>query len=303
MPVVLSRLSRRELLGLSLAAAAGATIRPWSAFGAEEDSDPQRFALLSDTHINADQAWIHERTGIRPWDHLMQARKEVLALAPKPAGVLACGDCACLHGLPADYTTFLEAVKPIREAGLPLYLALGNHDQRDNFLKAMPAKDAWRNNLAGRYVGIVRSPRANWFILDSLVATDAVPGSLGAKQLEWLARALEAHTDKPALVMVHHHPDRTGKMGGLEDTPELLKLIQPRKHVKAWIYGHTHAWGHSERDGVHFINLPPTAWLFDPKMPAGWVDVKLEQGGAVFELMALKKDHPKHHEKLELKWR
>lgn len=307
MPVVLERLSRRGLLGAALAAAVGAVGRPWLALGADDaavaEVDPHRFALLSDTHIPAEKGWAHKRTGIKPWEHIFQVRKEVLALKPRPAGVLVCGDCANARGTPEEYAAFLEAVKPLREAGLPLHLALGNHDQRRNFLKAMPADDARRNAVNGRYVGMVRAPRANWFVLDSLEITKMPPGSLGTKQLEWLVKVLDANADKPALIVVHHHPDRSGMLGGLRDTDELIKVLQPRKQVKAWIYGHTHAWQHIERDGVHYINLPATAWLFAPEMPAGWVDVKLQEDGAVFEMMALKKEHPQHGEKVDLKWR
>jgi Icc protein len=301
MPIVLRRLSRRELLGASLAAAAGTMLRPWEAFGAEKAADPHRFALIADTHIAADKSLAHR--GIKPWEHFEQVRRELLALTPRPAGVLVCGDCACLEGLPGDYATFVEALKPIRAGGLTLHLGLGNHDQRENFLKALPRREARHNAVAGRYVSIVRSPRANWFILDSLDLTDRTPGLLGAGQIKWLAKTLDANADKPALVVVHHHPDSGLTAGGLEDTQALLDVIVPRKQVKAWIYGHTHAWGHRERDGVHFINLPPTAWLFVPSKPAGWVDVRLKDDGAVLQLAALKKNHPQNGQKLELKWR
>lgn len=302
MPIVLNRLSRRTCLRASLAAAAGAALRPWEAFAAEVRTDPHRFALVSDTHIAGDKAFEH-RTGIRPWDQFGRARTEILALEPRPAGVLVCGDCACLKGLPEDYVTLVEAVEPIRAGGLDLHMALGNHDHRDHFLKALPRKDARANELANRHVSVIRGPRANWFILDSLDSTDKVPGVLGEEQLKWLARALDAHADKPALIMVHHNPDPGPTFGGLVDTKAFLELVLPRKQVKAWIFGHTHAWGHTERDGLHLVNLPPTAWLFVPEKPAGWVDVKLKENGAVFELVALKKDHLQHGQKLDLKWR
>lgn len=306
MPLVLARLSRRRLLGVSLAAAVGAAARPWAAWGVEDEAnvvDPHCFALLSDTHIAADKAFTH-RTGIRPWDHFLQVRKDVLALSPRPAGVLVCGDCACKRGQPEDYARFVEAVQPLRDGGLTLHLALGNHDRRANFLKALaPPADARRKLLPGRYVGIVRAQRANWFLLDSLAEDRQGGGVLGNQQIEWLTKALDANTDKPALIMVHHHPDVSGRLKGLEDTRALMAVLSPRQHVKAWIYGHTHVWGHVEREGIHFVNLPATAWLFVTEQPAGWVTAKLGERGAIFELVALKKDHPRHGEKLELFWR
>src|SRR5205085_4201559 len=92
--------------------------------------------------------------------------------------------------------------------------------------------------VAGRHVAVVRLPRANLFLLDSLDVTDGVPGRLGEGQLAWLARALDAAADRPALVVGHHDlmtapPPADRKPSGLLDTEALLKVLEPRKQVKA----------------------------------------------------------------------
>jgi len=78
---------------------------------------------------------------------------------------------------------------------------------------------------------------------------------------------------------------------------------QSRTQVKALVFGHTHDWHHYERDGVQFVNLPPTAWLFKAGRPRGWVDLNLTETGATFELRSLDTKHPEHGQKLDLKWR
>jgi Icc protein len=80
-------------------------------------------------------------------------------------------------------------------------------------------------------------------------------------------------------------------------------VILPRKQVKAWIFGHSHVWKHEKQDDLHLVNLPATAWVFRPEVPAGWVDVSLQKRGAVFQLYTLQKDHPQNEQRLELKWR
>jgi 3',5'-cyclic AMP phosphodiesterase CpdA len=159
---------------------------------------------------------------------------------------------------------------------------------------------------------VVDAPRASILMLDSLDVTTATPGLIGPRQLAWLAKTLDARPDKPAIVFVHHDPDqRTDeekrdpkkKLSGLADTKALLDVITARKQVKAYVFGHTHDWRHEERDGLHWVNLPPTAWLFKEGKPRGWVDLTLAENAATFELHSLDPKHPQHGEKLELKWR
>jgi len=123
------------------------------------------------------------------------------------------------------------------------------------------------SSLDEKQVLIVASPQANWFVLDSLDQTDKTPGKLGGEQLQWLARALDQATDKPALVMVHHQPDNRPVVNGLVDTDDLFEVLSPRRHVKALFFGHTHVWLATERDGIHLVNLPPTAYVFAPGQP------------------------------------
>jgi hypothetical protein len=77
----------------------------------------------------------------------------------------------------------------------------------------------------------------------------------------------------------------------------------PRKQVKAHVFGHTHNWTHFTRDGLHSVNLPPTAWVFKEGRPQGWTDLRLTESGATFELRCLDTTHPEHGQKLDLKWR
>jgi len=152
---------------------------------------------------------------------------------------------------------------------------------------------------------VLESPRANWFLLDSLEKVNATPGELGAEQLSWLSQALDARKDRPTLVMVHHDPQWTeaAKRSGLRDTEKLFDVLVPRKQVKALIYGHTHRWRRSQREGIHLINLPPVSYLFDKEAPNGWVEMQLSDRGARLTLHALDTQHRQHGEKVELTWR
>ena len=185
---------------------------------------------------------------------------------------------------------------------MPLHLILGNHDQRENFSKAIAPTlpGAAPSPVDGKLVSVLETPLANWFLLDSLDKTAVTAGELGKAQLDWLAKALDARPEKPAIVMAHHY---LFYPGGLEDSDALLEVLTPRPQVKAYVFGHSHMWQRWTWRGIHLINLPAVAWVFDPAQPHAWVDMKLTATGATLVLSSLDKTHPKHGERVELKWR
>lgn len=298
MPFHLAPLSRREFLRRSLAASAGLlTFRASAA-----TADPDRWALFSDTHIAGDQAAISREVNMA--DHLRAAVAEVRALSVPPTGLIVNGDCSLDHGVPEDYVTFTELFQPLQDAALPLHFTLGNHDERDVFWASLKGAKPATPPLASKHVSVLEGARVNWFLLDSLDVTNKTPGRLGDEQRAWLAQALDARPDKPALLMMHHNPIApAGKKAGLLDTEELLALALPRRQVKAIFYGHTHTWRFAEQDGVHLVNLPAVAYPFTPTEVTGWVDCKLREGGAALELRAHNIAHAAHGKVTELAWR
>jgi 3',5'-cyclic-AMP phosphodiesterase len=297
MPIYLPPLTRRRFLAGSLAAGAG-TLLDRSLCASEPTTDPNRWVLLADIHIWEQRDGAHR--GAKPAVNFNAAVREITALDPRPAAVIVAGDCVYLNGHAADYSVLADLIKPIRAAGIPLHFALGNHDHRENFWAAFPETRPKRPAVADKYVSIIETARANWFLLDSLDKTRSTPGLLGKPQLAWLGKALETRAEKPALVLAHHY---LSAPGGLHDSAELLKVVAEHKQVKAYFFGHSHAWSVTRKDDLQLVNLPATAWLFDPSQPRGWVDMTLRDGGASLVLNALDKKHPKHAQRTDLNWR
>lgn len=302
MPLHIAPLSRRQFLRRSLLAGAGVLALP-AMRAATGAADPNRWALLSDTHIAGDYEAVNR--GVHLANHLRATVAEVRALEAPPAGVLINGDCALDRGLAEDYATWTDLLKPLREARLPLHITLGNHDDREIFWTALKDSRPGAPAVASKHVSVIETPRANWFLLDSLDVTKQTPGRLGDAQRTWLAKALDVRMQKPALVMVHHNPiagDAT-KKSGLLDTAELLEILIPRRHVKALFYGHTHTWRQSEQGGLHLINLPAVAYPFKAEEVTGWVDCTLRPEGAALSLYAHDRKHAAHGKVTELVWR
>ena len=301
MPIYLPPLSRRRFLHRTLIAGAGLAVAP-GLFAAERRTNANSWALLADPHIAADPTRIER--GINMTGHLKAVTQDLLAWPHRPAGVFIVGDCAFSRGEPGDYAALTGLLDPLRGDGLPLHLALGNHDQRENFWAALAAPPAVKRPLADKQVALIRSPQVNWFVLDSLEQTLVTPGSLGAAQLTWLAGTLDANRDTPAVVLIHHNPGTAESIRGLKDTEELFQVIRPRSQVKAFIFGHTHSWKvTADPSGIHLINLPPVAYTFLASNPAGWVHAAAEHDGMRLELRCIDRTHPDHAQVVDLKWR
>lgn len=301
MPIHLPPLSRRQFISRSLTTGAGLLLG--ARLGAAESAvDPHRWALLSDTHIHADRAKMAR--GINMAAQLTTVVDDVLRQAQRPAGALVNGDLSFNTGETPDYATFTQLIEPLRTARIPLHLALGNHDHRERFWTALAGDAAAKRPVVDRHAAIVRTPRANWFVLDSLDKTNSTPGLLGPAQLAWLAQSLDANADKPALVMVHHNPRLDPAKLTLIDEDAFYAIIRPRRHVKAYLFGHSHRWSvEKDRSGLHLINLPTTAYVFDSAQPIGWVLAQLEPQGLRLQLRCVDATRKDHAQTVELAYR
>lgn len=293
MPIHLPPLSRRSFLKRSALAAAAL----WPAtnlFAARKRTNPHSWAMLADTHIAANPAQLGR--GLNMTDHLAQACREILALDTAPAGMIVHGDCAFSTGQTGDYEQLLKLLDPVRQSKLPVHLALGNHDHRERFYHVVRQKAA--SSVPDKHVSLVKSDRVNFFILDSLNEIPSNPGLLGRQQLQWLHTSLDKHRTKPAVVVVHHNPNR------LLDAEELIDVMDRRKHVKAMFHGHIHAWWLRETPGgVHMVNLPPVSYPTNPDGPTGWVHATFARDGVRLDVHCTNSNDPLHRSIHELKWR
>ena len=265
-------------------------------------TDTNSWALLADTHIAADPSAVKSKVVMA--EHLKAAAREIVGLPQRASGVFVVGDCALSSGERGEYEQLTSLLDPLRDDGLPIHLALGNHDHRENFRAILDAKLTSRRNVADKQVALVQSPSVNWFMLDSLEKTLQTPGLLGTDQLRWLVETLDSNRKKPAVLLIHHNPGDDGKIAGLKDSAALLEIIRPRRQVKAWFFGHTHNWKVSQDDsGLHFVNLPPVAYIFREGDPSGWIHATTRRDGMKLELRSIDPTHKAHGQIVDLKWR
>lgn len=254
------------------------------------------WALISDTHVPADPAG--EYRGFRPHANLRRVVAEVAAA--KPQGALICGDVARLQGLPADYEQVKALLEPLT-ASMPLAMALGNHDDRKNFLAVFDAAQKGAQPVKQKHVLVVESGTARFVVLDSLIQPNLTPGLLGKAQREWLAGYLNSAPELPTLLFVHHTLDDGD--GSLLDAPRLFEIVKASRQVKAIVYGHSHRYGFETWQGIHLINLPAVGYNFNDNEPVGWVEAAVNRQGGAFTLRSFGGNQERNAKTVVLAWR
>ncbi len=254
------------------------------------------WAFLSDTHISLDPADAYR--GFQPTPNL---KKVVAAIAEKrPQGALLCGDLARLEGKTGDYEAAKALLEPI-SSRFPLAVALGNHDDRKNFLSVFGAQQTGAQAVKAKHVLVIEGPAARLVVLDSMVQPNSTPGFLGKVQREWLGGYLRSCSDLPTLIFVHH--TLSDDDGALLDAPRLFDLVRGVKKVKAIVYGHSHNSAYAEWEGIHLINIPSTAYNFRDSEPLGWLEARLTREAGSFTLHAIDGNRANDGRTVRLTWR
>ncbi|QDU40888.1 3',5'-cyclic adenosine monophosphate phosphodiesterase CpdA [Maioricimonas rarisocia] len=298
MPAHLPAHNRRQFL-----ATVGAGLIACSSRGFAGDVDDELVYLLNDTHIGEK----HPPHSPVP-THLRQVVTELVEMSEKPAAVLINGDLALHDGQPGDYRHFAKLVAPLRDVNVDVHVTLGNHDNREAFYDVLEEERPADPPVESRHISVVSTPHANFFLLDSLTKTLVTPGTLGEQQRQWLAEALDAHADRPAIIVAHHNPRLGGDPlhfpGGLVDSQELWQLLADRRHVKAYVHGHVHDRTYAAHEGIHIINTPATSYVADPaKSTTGWTVARLRPDGITLTTRTTDPLHPWNGEQTTLTWR
>ena len=180
------------------------------------------------------------------------------------------GDIALWTGLSADYEASLPDIGRLRDAGIDVYLTVGNHDRREPFFRHHPHQ-AEITPVRGRAVSVVDLGHADLFLLDTL---DELPGDEGTwnnvgadfdnEQADWLVGAAAA-AKRPFLVGSHHAPIYEPKfaIGGRP----LYEALGGNPFLAGFVYGHLHSWSVTWRMAawgnpriVKMACLPSTGW-------------------------------------------
>jgi Icc-related predicted phosphoesterase len=215
-----------------------------------------------------------------------------------PDFVTISGDLVLTGNNVSDWNAFDRETAPLREAGIKIYPALGNHDVRGgpdalkNYFERFPAihNNRWYTLRYGNCLFIVSDSD-----------TDDSPGS---KQGDWIAKQLDhAPAGVDFIFVMTHHPEYTessdGAMHGghsARDTEKqlagLLEARQPKMRARIIaIAGHVHNYERYQHQGVMYLvsgGGGATPYLFDRRP-----DDFYKETGPTYHYMTFKVDQGK----------
>lgn len=291
-------INRRSFMKFGLATAGSVFVMGANnSFGAEKSKkEYTHWAFMADTHIPADVD--NNYRGFFPYKNLQKVVPDIASA--RPQGVTIAGDLARLSGEPGDYVNLKKLLNPLSEK-TPVFMALGNHDNRANFVKTFEAIPGEKQAVRGKHVVVANKAHARLIMLDSLLYVNKTAGLLGKAQRQWLETYLQKCDDTPTLLCFHHTLGDGD--GDLLDVPRLFDMIAPIRKVKALVFGHSHRYGFSKFEDIHLINLPAVGYNFNDAQPVGWVEARLRNQGGDFVLHAAGGNKDMDGRTTKLTWR
>ncbi|MCD2172100.1 metallophosphoesterase [Rhizobium sp. C4] len=196
------------------------------------------FVHLTDLHVGNPNI-VDERLYSETSKTLATILADVKRISPKPRFIVASGDLTNQ----GDEGSYEELTRLFDEADLdiPVLFALGNHDKREGFYRAMKGQT---ENLTAPYDHSTVIDGLHIIVLDTS-APFKVGGIFEAGQAEWLESELAQHADLPKLLVMHHAPalddDASLEWESLSfaDTETLRQLVAGH-NVVGILSGHIH---------------------------------------------------------------
>ncbi len=253
---------KRRALAMTIAAAIGAgallsasacaplpPVRPFSGQVAPFH-EGGRFAVVSD---------LQRTSWLEFWRERNDAERAVLVgaiPASHPAFLAILGDLVFDGASPARWAELDALCAPIRDAGIPVFAALGNHEYwgggsgQERFFARFPHQEQ------KHYHALAYGPLRLVF-LDSNI--DELPAATWEAQRAWYEATLAAYDAdaevRGVLVLLHHPPYTNSTVTSDEEHVQRVlvpPLLRARKTL-GLVSGHVHSYERFEREGKMFL--------------------------------------------------
>ncbi len=159
----------------------------------------------------------------------------------------------------ASKSAYEELKSEISKIDLPIYLLVGNHDDRELFGKFFPS---FINHGFVQYS--IKIKNRAFLFLDTLVENHSY-GSLCEKRIDWLKKRLKEYKDSEIYIFMHHHPVKSGLFemdneADFKTSEEFWELLESSGSVKHIAFGHLHRIFHGVKNGISFHSTRGTAF-------------------------------------------
>jgi len=158
------------------------------------------------------------------------------AMTPLPDMLICTGDLTDK----GDVGSYKQLKEALTSAPCETHLCIGNHDERENFREVFPdtpTSDGFVHYAVdkGSFVLVV---------LDTLEPGEH-GGAFCERRAAWLSATLDACSEKPVVIALHHPPVRHGiEWMDVEPNAEWIKtlsgVLRNRSNIRAMLAGHVH---------------------------------------------------------------
>ncbi|MER8707568.1 phosphodiesterase [Mesorhizobium sp. M0520] len=139
-----------------------------------------------------------------------------------------------------DFASYELLRELLQEMRVPIRLLLGNHDSRQNFLRAFPGEPRDRN---GFVQSVHETSVGRLIFLDTLVE-GLGHGALNEGRLEWLLERLTERPQAPAYLFAHHPLQPIGlphfEPWNTENWRQTMRAMVGAGNVRHVFHGHVH---------------------------------------------------------------
>lgn len=239
-------------------------------------SDAVRLVQITDSHIFSEPEG--RLLGLNTRESLRAVCNNVKLIEQKPDVLLATGDLS-QDSSPESYQYL---AKQFEALNINTFWVAGNHDSTKVIEQHFTSDIISNSNhiLIG-----------NWqiILLDSSVK-GMVYGHLDEAELQFMEDLLLKHSDKHALIVLHHHPVDISCAWldnlGLRDNHSFLELVKKNKNVKGVVWGHIHQEFDQMIDGTRWLACPSSCVQFKP----GSSDFSADNKAPGYRLLELSND-------------
>lgn len=207
-----------------------------------------KFIHLTDLHLTASG---ERASGYNTYENTDRALTHALSLFPDAEFVVITGDIANWGELEA----YRHLERRLKSISLPVFLMIGNHDNRDNFFKVFGD----RHPFEFPYAQYRQEFAGHELVFLDTQGVGSHAGRLSPDRLSWLDRTLGA-AQNDVLMFMHHHPVELHAPAldakGLTNWPEFhAVLARHRDKIRHIFHGHCHLLLQGNVEGISFTGL------------------------------------------------
>lgn len=192
-----------------------------------------KFIHLTDTHLLTPGVKLH---GIDALERLHECLGHICSQHSDAEFCVLTGDLAD-RGERQAYQLLHDALE---QFPLKVHLLLGNHDDRENFLRVFPNKKTDENGFIQQ---VVQHQEKKFIMLDTL-DQGKHQGLLCQGRLDWLAQKLEESSQHDVYLFMHHPPFPIGIPAldaiSLGNPGQFESVISGYGNIRHLFFGHVH---------------------------------------------------------------